>query len=115
MRYFRASEEVYEQARLTLDQAWGLPDGTGTQTCFVQAANAPRDAQGKPVLAVSDEFCEYSVAKDMLPQLLASGAVEEIDEATYWAAMPQVTAPTSSLPGGSMTINGGLGGLKLGG
>lgn len=91
MRYFRASEEVYEQARLTLDQAWGLPDGTGTQTCFVQAANAPRDAQGKLVLAVSDEFCEYSVAKDMLPQLLASGAVQEMTEGDYWACLQSHT------------------------
>lgn len=87
MRYFRASEEVYEQARLTLDQAWGLPDGTGTQTCYTPAANAPRDAQDNLVLAVSDAFCEYTVAKDMLPQLLASGAVQEITESDYWAAV----------------------------
>jgi hypothetical protein len=38
-------------------------------------------------LAVNDEFCEYSVAVDLLPQLLASGAVDEIDAATYHAVV----------------------------
>jgi hypothetical protein len=39
------------------------------------------------VLAVNDEFCTYSVAAELLPQLLASGAVEEITEAQYQAAV----------------------------
>jgi hypothetical protein len=41
------------------------------------------------VLAVDQSFCELPVASDMLPQLLSSGSVEEIDEATYMAALPQ--------------------------
>ena len=85
MRYFRTSSaSVYEQARLTLDQAWGHVAPT---TCIQPAATAPRDSQGRIVLAVNDEFCEYSVAVDLLPQLLASGAVEEIDAATYHAVV----------------------------
>lgn len=89
MRYFRtASDDVYEQARLTLDAAWGHPnEATKTVTCIDPAAVAPRDAQGRIVLAVNDEFCTYSVAAELLPQLLASGAVEEIDAATYMAAV----------------------------
>ena len=83
MRFFRATEAVYEQARLTLDAAWGHVAPT---TCIDPAAVAPRDSQGRIVLAVHDEFCEYSVAVDLLPQLLASGAVQEIDAATYDAA-----------------------------
>lgn len=87
-RFFRtASDAVYEQARTTLDAAWGLPDDKGTTTCIEPAATAPRDSQGRIVLAVNDEFCEYSVAVDLLPQLLASGAVEEIDAAAYRAAV----------------------------
>jgi hypothetical protein len=39
------------------------------------------------VLAVNDEFCKYSVAAEMLPQLLSSGAVEEIAESEYQAAI----------------------------
>ena len=89
MRYFRSpSDEVYEQARLTLDAAWGHPnETTKTITCIDPAAVAPRNAQGQIVLAVNDEFCAYSVAAEMLPQLLARGAVEEIDAATYRAAV----------------------------
>jgi len=40
------------------------------------------------LLAVDDAFCEYAEAAEMLPQLLASSAVEEITEAEYRAAMP---------------------------
>jgi hypothetical protein len=58
-----------------------------TITCIDPAAVAPRDDQGRIVLAVNDEFCAYTVASDLLPQLLASGAVEEIDAATYRAAI----------------------------
>lgn len=90
MRYFRtASDSTYEQARLTLDAAWGLPDDKGTATCIEPAATAPRDSQGRIVLAVNDEFCTFTVAADLLPQLLASGGVEEIDAAVYRAALPQ--------------------------
>jgi hypothetical protein len=87
MRYFRSTDAVYEQARAALDAAWGLPNDKGTATCIEPAATAPRDAQGRIVLAVDDEFCTYSVAAEMLPQLLASGAVKEIDAATYMAAV----------------------------
>ena len=89
MRYFRtASDAVYEQARLTLDAAFGHPNATTkTVTCIDPAAVAMRDTQGRIILAVNNEFCEYPVARELLPQLLASGAVEEIDEATYQAAV----------------------------
>lgn len=88
MRFFRAVDEVYEQARLTLDAAWGHPTADGrTTTCIQPAATAPRDSEGRIVLAVDDEFIGYTVAVDLLPQLLASGAVEEIDAATYRAAV----------------------------
>ncbi len=85
MRFFRTTPDaVYEQARLTLDATWGHVAPT---TCIEPAATAPRDSQGRIVLAVNDEFCTFTVAADLLPQLLASGAVEEIDAATYMAAV----------------------------
>lgn len=87
MRFFRATATVYEQARAALDAAWGLPNDRGTVTCIEPVATAPRDAHSRVLLAVDDEFCSYSVAVDLLPQLLASGAVEEISEATYRAAV----------------------------
>jgi hypothetical protein len=91
MRYFRSTASVYEQARATLDAAWGLPDGVGTVTCIEPAATAPRDQQGRVLLAVADEFASYSVAVDLLPQLLASDVVSEIDEAAYRASQPPPT------------------------
>ena len=88
MRYFRTSSDaVYEQARATLDAAWGLPDDKGTATCIEPAATAPRDSQGRILLAVNEEFCAFPVAVDLLPQLLAGGAVEEIGAAAYHAAV----------------------------
>jgi hypothetical protein len=89
MRYLRSADAVYEQARLSLDAAWGLPNDAGTVTCIEPAATAPRDAQGRIVLAVDDSFCAYTVAVDLLPQLLASGAVEEIDREAYMAAVSE--------------------------
>ena len=85
MRFFRTSSDaIYEQARLTLDAAWGHRPPV---TCIDPASVAPRDSLGRLVLAVHDEFCEYSVAVDLLPQLLLSGTVEEIDRDTYTAAV----------------------------
>ena len=88
MRFFRSADSVYEQVRSTLDAAWGLPNDLGTVTCIEPAATAPQDARGRVLLGVDDSFCTYSVAAELLPQLLASGAVEEIDRETYMAAMP---------------------------
>jgi hypothetical protein len=94
MRYFRtASDEAYEQARHMLDAAWGFPDpSVFTVTSITPAASAPRDSLGRILLAVRDEWCEYSVAVDLLPQLLASGLAEEIDEQTYFSSLPQPEA-----------------------
>lgn len=82
-RYFRTADEaLYEQVRLGLDAAWGHPS-VGTITCIDPAAVAPRDAQGRILLAVKPEFTEFPAAAAMLPQLLASGAVEEITASEY--------------------------------
>ena len=92
MRFFRTADDaLYESVRVGLDAAWGHPSNDGrTITCIDPAAVAPRDPQGRIVLAVNDEFCDYSVAVDLLPQLLAGGAVQEIDEATYRTAFDNV-------------------------
>lgn len=91
MRYFRceAGDSLYEQVRSTLDAAWGHPTPDGRiATCIEPAATAPRDTQGRVLLAVDDAFCAYSVAVDLLPQLIASGAVSEIDAETYFGTQP---------------------------
>lgn len=84
-RFFRTADgQAYEQIRLTLDAAWGHPTADGkTITCISPLASATKDFQGRVLLSVRAEFCDFSVAADLLPQVLASGAVEEITEAEY--------------------------------
>lgn len=91
MRYFRSTASVYEQVRLSLDATWGHPNQeTKTDTCIQPASHAPRDASGRVLLATSNEFCTYEAVAAVLPQLLASGAVEEISEAQYLAVLPSL-------------------------
>jgi len=86
-RYFRASPEVYEQMRATLDAAWGLPNDKATTTCMAPLSTAPRHASGDVVVGVLPEWCEWEPAVTLLPQLLASGAVTEITAADYFACL----------------------------
>lgn len=84
-RYFRTSDAaLYESIRLQLDAAWGHPTPDGqTITCIDPAAVAPRDSEGRILLAVQPSFVAYEPAATLLPQLLASGAVDEITAAEY--------------------------------
>jgi hypothetical protein len=84
-RYFRADEATYEAVRQQLDAAWGLP-ANGQETCYAPAWRGQKDANGMLLLAVREEFATWEPAATLLPQLLASGAVQEIDAATYHAA-----------------------------
>jgi len=93
MRFFRceAGDEAYEGARLGLDAAWGHPNAaTRTVTCIDPAAVAPRDEQGRIVLAVTKEFCAYQEAAQMLELMLGGGAAVEITEADYRAAVGSI-------------------------
>lgn len=85
-RYFRIpSDENYESLRLQLDAVFGhVPPAT----CVDPATVAPRDSQGRIVLAVRAEFCEFEAVAAILPQLLASGVVEEIGESEYQPVAP---------------------------
>lgn len=90
MRYYRclAGDATYEAVRLTLDGIWGLPNDKGTPTCIEPATVAPRDLQGRIVVAVNDEFCEYPAVVQILPTLIDTGAVEEITREIYTEAWP---------------------------
>lgn len=87
-RFFRSDAATYEAVRLHLDAAWGNGPGAGTLTCYEPEATAPHDSSGRVLLAVNSEFCEYKAVSAMLPELLASGAVEEISEEVYRASLP---------------------------
>lgn len=90
MKYFRVpSDSAYEAIRLQLDAAWGHPTPDGlTVTCVDPAAIAPRDSQGRILLAVRPEFTAFDAVAAILPQLLASGVVEEIDASEYQPVAP---------------------------
>lgn len=74
MRFFRADEQTYERARAAIDAANGWPD-EGTATSIEPAATAPRDAEGRVLLAAGAWLC--GVAGDALALL------DEIAESEY--------------------------------
>jgi hypothetical protein len=87
-RYFAADTAVYEQVRLHLNAAWGLPNERGTATCFLPASDAYSDEQGRALLGVPADWCEWPAVAAVLPGLLTDGVIEEIDGETYWSHAP---------------------------
>lgn len=91
MRYFRALPAVYASICSQLDAAYGYPNAeTKTERTLPLVADLPTDAagRGRVYLAVDAAYCDFILPGEMLPQLLASGAVEEITEADYKAVVP---------------------------
>jgi len=94
MRYFRATSSVYGKICAQLDAAYGYPNAeTKTLRTLPPANQLPADAGDLLYLAISAEYCDYVLPSQMLPQLLASGAVEEIDEASYLSVLPRIVGP----------------------
>ena len=88
MRYFRSSVAVYADICQQLDAAYCYPnEATKTLRTLPSAAELPADASGRVYLAITANYCDFVLPSQMLPQLLASGAVEEIDEASYQAVV----------------------------
>lgn len=85
-RFFRSSSAVYTQVLATLDAAWGFPK-YGCQHVFLPLDYAPQK-NGYAYLAIQAADAEMEPAGEMLAQLLASGAVVEVTQADYRAAMP---------------------------
>jgi hypothetical protein len=89
MRYFRSTPAVYADICSQLDAAYGYPnEATKTLRALPLTETLPTDEQGRVYLAIQSEYCEYVLPSEMLPQLLASGAVEEVNEAAYRALLP---------------------------
>ena len=89
MRYFRAAPAVYASICSQLDAAYGYPNAEAkTERALPLESDLPHDGQGRVYLMISSDYCDYVLPSEMLPQLLASGAVEEITEADYMAAIP---------------------------
>lgn len=86
MRYFRALPAVYASICSQLDAAYGYPNAeTKTERTLPLASDLPTDGQGRLYLAVDAAYCEFILPGEMLPELLASGAVEELTAVQYEA------------------------------
>lgn len=91
MRYFRARPAVYGNVRGTVDAAWGLP-ANGQLTALPPASDCPVVA-GLVYLSARADHCGYEPIATMLPQLLESGDVEEVDEGAYLSACATLPVP----------------------
>ena len=89
MRYFRSTPAVYTGVCSQLDAAYGYPNAeTKTERALPLPEELPVDAQGRVYLAISQGYCDYILPSEMLPQLLASGVVEEVTAQQYAAVLP---------------------------
>ncbi|NBW14453.1 MAG: hypothetical protein EBR82_41285 [Caulobacteraceae bacterium] len=90
IRYFRSAVAVYQGVCDALDAAYGYPrPETLTDRTLPLVGSLPTDETGRVYLAVSAEYCEFNLPSELLPQLLASGQVEEITAEEYGAVLPQ--------------------------
>jgi hypothetical protein len=88
-RYFRATPEVYATICAQLDAAYGYPrPETLTDRTLPEAGSLPVDEIGRVYLAVSAAYCDYVLPSQLLPELLLTGAVEEITAEDYAAFLP---------------------------
>jgi hypothetical protein len=84
VRYFRSTPSVYAEICAQLDAAYGYPNvATKTERTLPLVADLPADDQGRVYLAVSAEYCKFNLPSELLPQLIASGLVEEITAGQY--------------------------------
>lgn len=89
MRYFRSTPAVYEGIRAQLDAAYGYPNAeTKTLTAIQPSSQLPTDQQGRVYLVIDAAYCDYILPSAMLPELISSGAVEEITAQQYRAIFP---------------------------
>ena len=91
MRYFRALPAVYAAICAQLDAAYGYPSADAkTERTLPLSAELPTDAQGRVYLAVDAGYCEFILPSQMLPDLISSGAVEEISAQQYATVLPRL-------------------------
>ena len=89
-RYFRSTPAVYSGICSQLDLAYGYPNAdTRTERALPLTADLPTDSDERVYLAVDSDQCDYILPSEMLPQLLSSGAVEEITEEAYRSVLPE--------------------------
>lgn len=94
-RYFLTAESTYEDLRQSLNTALLYPNALG-KSVFQTALYAPRDNFRRVLLAVDTDLPGYATVSAAIAPLLDSDAMEEIDEATYLAALASATAGASA-------------------
>lgn len=89
MRYFRSTDHVYRVVCAELDAAYGYPNAqTKTLRALPPVESMPHDSSGNVYLAILGDYCDFILPSQMIPQLLASGAAEELTKAQYELAVP---------------------------
>jgi hypothetical protein len=91
MRYFAADPASYEDFRLAVDLAWGLPSH-GQLTALPPGADCPQ-LGGKVYMAARADHCQYEPIATMLPTLMQGGKCVEVSEADYVAACLAMPCP----------------------
>lgn len=94
VRYFRSDAATYESVRAQLDAAYGYPNAqTKTETAIPPAAKLPSDSRGRVYLVISEYYCNFILPAELLPQLIASGSVEELTATQYRSVFPSPKRP----------------------
>lgn len=94
-RYFITAESTYEDLRQALNVQLSYPNALG-KTVFQTALQAPRDGFRRVLLAVDTDLQNYAAIAAAILPLTDSDAMEEIDEATYLAAVASAAGSGSS-------------------
>lgn len=94
-RYFITAESTYEDLRQSLNTQLAYPNALG-KSVFQTALQAPRDSFRRVLLAVDTDIQGYATIAAAITPLLDSDAMEEVDEATYLAAVSSSPASGSS-------------------
>jgi hypothetical protein len=90
VRYFRSTPEVYEGICQQLDAAYGYPNSeTKTARTLPPLAALHRDGIGRVYIAIESAYCDYVLPAELLPQLIASNEIEEINAEAYSAVLPK--------------------------
>ena len=77
-RFFRSSPEIYESIRADMDAASGYPSAQA-DTWFAPIEDAPKDADGNPLIAAIEPIAEKFTAVE----------AEELSAEEYASLLPQ--------------------------
>lgn len=95
IRYFIAAEATYEIMRQSLNAQLGYPNNLG-KSIIHTPLQAPRDTYRRVLLAVDTDLAGYAAINAAVTPLISGDSMEELDEATYIAAVNSASNTTSA-------------------